>query len=318
MLINFRQRLSNLCLFLSLIGSIILLGCKPTKESPIIFRVMTYNIHHGEGLDGKVDLDRIANVILKANADAVALQEVDKNTKRTGNTDMAEELAKLTNMHVVFGANLDFQGGKYGTAILSKHPIQSAENHVLKQAREGEPRGVLQAILDVGQGRVLFAGTHLDHTKDQAERLFSQAQFDDLFAKHTDLPIIFCGYFNDIPESELHKRMSEKWIDVWGVVGNGDGFTMTSDNPTRRIDYVWVSDKKNFKLRWADVPKTEASDHLPLVTEMEFRPSTHPMSSEQIVLLIVVLTFLSAIPVGLGITIFKASRRAQLLNEGLE
>ena len=68
---------------------------------------MTYNIHHAEGLDGKVDLDRVAKVITDANADAVALQELDQNTRRTGGIDMVAALAKRTNMHVVFGANLD-------------------------------------------------------------------------------------------------------------------------------------------------------------------------------------------------------------------
>ena len=305
------KRWSRIPLGLSLIvlSLFALTGCKPPKVSPIIFRVMTYNIHHGEGLDGKVDLDRIAKVIMDANADAVALQEVDQNTKRTGGIDMAAELAKRTNMHVAFGANLDFQGGKYGTAILSKHPIESYENHVLKQARDGEPRGVLQAVLDVGQGRLLFAGTHLDHTRDQGERLFSQTQFDELFAKYEDLPIIFCGDFNDTPGSELHKRMSENWFDSWELVGQGPGLTMTSDKPTRRIDYVWVSDKKNFKLRWTDVPKTDASDHLPVVAEMEFKPAPHPMDDAQLALIIIVMTLLSAIPILIGLTIFKASRR---------
>lgn len=307
----FRQRFSILCLFLSLFGLLMLSGCKPPKVTPIIFRVMTFNIHHGEGHDGKVDLERIANVILKAKADAVALQEVDQNTRRTDGIDMAAELAKRTNMRVAFGANLDFQGGKYGTAILSKHPIESVENHVLKQARDGEPRGVLQAVLDVGQGRLLFAGTHLDHTKDQAERLFSQSQFDKLFAKFDGLPAIFCGDFNDTPDSELHRRMSQKWTDAWSLGGQGNGLTMTSDNPTRRIDYIWVSDKKNFKIRYLYAPATDASDHLPVVAEMVFKPAPHPMSDEQLALLIIVMTLLSTIPLGLGLTIYKANRRNQ-------
>ena len=306
-----RLRGVPLGLMLAALGLLALAGCKPPKVSPIIFRVMTYNIHHAEGLDGKVDLDRVAKVITDANADAVALQELDQNTRRTGGIDMVAELAKRTNMHVAFGANLDYQGGKYGTAILSKHPIDSVENHVLKQARDGEPRGVLQAVLDVGQGRVLFAGTHLDHTKDQAERLFSQTQFDELFAKFEGLPIIFCGDFNDTPDSELHKRMSEKWTDSWSLVGQGPGLTMTSAQPTRRIDYIWVSDKKNFKLRWARVPRTDASDHLPVVAEMEFKPAAHPMDDAQLALIIIVMTLLSAIPIGLGATIFISSRRSK-------
>jgi len=56
---------------------------------------------------------------------------------------------------------------------------------------------------------------------------------------------------------------------------------------------------------------TKASDHLPLIAEMEMKPVPHPMGSEQLALLIIVLTFLSAIPIGLGITIFKANQSSK-------
>jgi len=46
-------------------------------------RIMTYNIHHGAGIDGKVDIDRIAKVIARENADIVALQEVDRGVERS-------------------------------------------------------------------------------------------------------------------------------------------------------------------------------------------------------------------------------------------
>ena len=40
-------------------------------------RLVAYNIHHGEGMDGKLDLERIARVIAAEKPDLVALQEVD-------------------------------------------------------------------------------------------------------------------------------------------------------------------------------------------------------------------------------------------------
>ena len=46
--------------------------------------MLSYNIHHGEGTDGKLDLARIAAVIKAAKPDLVVLQEVDRNTTRTG------------------------------------------------------------------------------------------------------------------------------------------------------------------------------------------------------------------------------------------
>ncbi|WP_237088696.1 endonuclease/exonuclease/phosphatase family protein [Paenibacillus larvae] len=46
------------------------------------FRVVTFNIHHGRGTDRKLNLDRIAQVIEKSQADVIALNEVDKYFSR--------------------------------------------------------------------------------------------------------------------------------------------------------------------------------------------------------------------------------------------
>ncbi len=106
-------------------------------------RVVSYNIHHGVGVDGRVDLERIARVILSVDADLVALQEVDCNTKRTNLVDQPARLASLTKMQVVFGDNIPYQGGRYGNAVLSRLPIVRHENHALPSFYEGEQRGVL-------------------------------------------------------------------------------------------------------------------------------------------------------------------------------
>lgn len=60
---------------------------------------MTYNIHHGEGLDGKVDLLRIAEVIKRERADVVGLQEVDKGVERTARRDRSSEPDNGTKWH---------------------------------------------------------------------------------------------------------------------------------------------------------------------------------------------------------------------------
>ena len=66
---------------------------QPASAQLPTFRVMTYNIHHGEGLDRKVDMDRIVDLIKREGADIVALQEVDKGTERTARRDFPAELA---------------------------------------------------------------------------------------------------------------------------------------------------------------------------------------------------------------------------------
>src|SRR5688500_8746717 len=48
------------------------------SKKPVRLTVMTYNIHHAEGLDGKLDVPRIAEVIAAQKADIVGLQEIDR------------------------------------------------------------------------------------------------------------------------------------------------------------------------------------------------------------------------------------------------
>ena len=90
--------------------------------------VLSYNIHHGVGMDGKLDLQRIGKIIKKVNPDIVALQEVELKTKKTGNIDQAKVLAKATGLNYAFGPAINFAGGKYGNAILSRYPIKSIKN----------------------------------------------------------------------------------------------------------------------------------------------------------------------------------------------
>jgi endonuclease/exonuclease/phosphatase family metal-dependent hydrolase len=40
-------------------------------KPPGTIRIMSYNIRHGEGMDGKVDLYRVADVIKSSGADII-------------------------------------------------------------------------------------------------------------------------------------------------------------------------------------------------------------------------------------------------------
>ena len=107
-------------------------------------RVMTYNIHHGEGMDGRIDLQRLADVMAYSGADIIGLQEVDVRTRRSMGVDQLAALAELLHMESAFGWNLLYQGGYYGNALLSRYPILSSNNINLYWAG-GEPRGMLRA-----------------------------------------------------------------------------------------------------------------------------------------------------------------------------
>jgi endonuclease/exonuclease/phosphatase family metal-dependent hydrolase len=124
--------------------------------------VLSYNIHHGQGMDGKIDLARIAAVIKSVSPDIVSLQEVDKNTKRANGVDQAKELGRLTGMDYAYCASLPLQGGEYGNAVLTKLPIKKTTRIPLP----GEPRSALCVTVEMATKMPFtFIATHLDLTE---------------------------------------------------------------------------------------------------------------------------------------------------------
>lgn len=234
------------------------------------FRVMTYNIHHGEGLDHKVDLPRIAALIKKEKADIVALQEVDKGVARTDRRDLPAEFAQLTGMTCIFSNNYHFQGGEYGNAILTRFPVLTRTNLHYHMLHVDEQRGVLQVTLDVHGKQIYFMDTHVDFRPPEDERLKNVGELKQLVAAHRNLPIIICGDFNSKPDSKTHQAMSEFVDDVWMLVSKNNGYSFPADHPNRRIDYAWISRGNIVPVR-AWVPETEASDHRPVMFEFKLQ-----------------------------------------------
>lgn len=248
--------------------------CLTTHPEPLRLRILCWNIHHGEGLDGRVDLERIAALISAQNPDLVALQEVDKGVARTDRRDLPAELAQLTGMTCVFSNNYAFQGGEYGNATLSRLPIRSTTNTHLRMLRPGEQRGVLQVSVDWHGHPLFFFNTHIDHRPDDAERLANIAEFHQLTRTLDTRLVLFAGDFNDLPDSRTHRAMAERFTDVWAAVGDGHGLTFSSDQPRRRIDYIWLLHDSPLKPVRAWIVPSLASDHLPLLAdfELETRP----------------------------------------------
>ena len=123
---------------------------------------MSYNIHHGQGTDGKFDLERIAKIIVDSQADVVALQEVDVKTTRASGVDQAASLGELTKLTPAFGAAMPYAGGEYGGAILSRWPVKIRKVHQLPQEKGFEPRIAIEAVItpDNGLPEFVFVGTH--------------------------------------------------------------------------------------------------------------------------------------------------------------
>ena len=230
-------------------------------------RILSYNIHHAEGVDGKLDVPRIAQVILSVEPDLVALQEVDKNTTRTGKVNQDIELARLTKMNSVFGSNITFQGGQYGNAILSKFPIIKNKNFLLPNVDSGEQRGLLRSQIQISnKENVLFFSTHLDHRRSDTERLASAEAINQIISLDNKSPAILAGDFNDVPDSPTLKELGKVWLRTNKKILK----TIPASKPSRQIDYIFVQPKERWKIIESQVLDEDiASDHRAIFSIIE-------------------------------------------------
>lgn len=243
-------------------------ACGPEANKSVRLRILSYNIHHGEGIDRKLDLERIAGVIKSVKPDIVALQEVDRKVGRTKGVDQPAELARLTGMHVVFGSNIPLLGGDYGNAVLSRFPIAGHKNHKLPNFDKSEQRGVLAAEIKVpGLARpLLFLATHLDYRRDNKERLASARFINDLVMKQGKRPALLAGDLNDTAESRVLAEFEKQWTRT-----NPKPLpTIPVEEPTRQIDFVLYrpADRWNV-IETTVLDEAVASDHRAVLAVVE-------------------------------------------------
>ncbi len=241
-----------------------------TSAEPFSIRVLCYNIHHGEGVDGKLDLERIAKVIRSVSPDVVALQEVDRKVERTGHVDQPAELARLTKMQVVFEKNIDFEGGQYGNAVLSKLPIIEHTNVRLPSLDDGEQRGVLICKLkpDSLDHSIQLLCTHLDHRPDDRERLASATQINQLIASRGETPAILAGDLNSTRDSRVLAAFAKQWRPA----NTEELPTVPVKKPKRQIDFILPRPAARWKTKDVRVlDEAVASDHRAIFAVLELR-----------------------------------------------
>ncbi len=252
---------SLLFLFTLLLG----FGQAATAEEPaagVELRLTSYNIRHGRGMDGRIDLERAARVLADTSPDLVALQEVDVHTRRCEGVDQAAALGELTGLHHAFGKAIDFAGGQYGNAVLSRFEIDKVENLPLPGTPGEEARAALfVTVQPEGLGEPLtFISMHLHH-RLQEDRI---AQIEAILAKAKGLghPAVLVGDLNAEPGSKEYERVTSHFADL--VPDDRQG-TYSSTEPQRRIDYLLFHPGERFELvEYRVIPEEVASDHRPL------------------------------------------------------
>ncbi|MEN8192315.1 MAG: endonuclease/exonuclease/phosphatase family protein [Bacteroidota bacterium] len=242
---------------------------KTVDTDKTILRVLTFNILHGATMKGDFNLDLIADVILRTEADLVALQEVDFKTNRAKKYDLVLELAKLTGMVPLFGRAMFYDDGEYGEAILSKKTIINSRNVKLPHLNGYEPRTALEiTIAASNEDTISFIGTHLDHVENDTNRIIQAKKINSVFEKK-QYPTILAGDLNDVPGS----RTINIFEKVWTLTcSNNPSATYPSENPNIKIDYVMVLDKERWNIIETKVIQDSlASDHCAYLAVLELK-----------------------------------------------
>jgi endonuclease/exonuclease/phosphatase family metal-dependent hydrolase len=254
----------------SLVLLLLLTGVDANVEPRLTLRVLTYNIHHGEGTDRRLDLERIGRVIERLRPDLVALQEVDVGTERADGVNQVAELTRLTGMHAQFGKAMDYEGGAYGVAVLSRWPFEETRTSRLRGSPDREPRAALTVRLRPGARApiVQFTSTHLDQGREQENRLAQASSLNELLAGNPDLPAILAGDMNARPDTEVMQILEAEWSNA----SVADPQPLLPDGrPRRRGDHVLFRPAGAWRVvEWTSIDETLASDHRPILAVLEW------------------------------------------------
>lgn len=142
-------------------------------------RILSWNIQWGLGIDGRVDLARIASVAREFEADVLCLQEVALNHPGLpGGAAMnqAEWLGGLfLGYEAAFGVASDLPDGvggrrQFGNLILSRRPILQIFRHSLPWPADSAVPSMQRAALEISVAAAEFPGaalrvmtTHLEY-----------------------------------------------------------------------------------------------------------------------------------------------------------
>jgi endonuclease/exonuclease/phosphatase family metal-dependent hydrolase len=239
-------------------------------------RVVSWNVHAMAGADGRRDPERIARVVDELRPDIAGLQEVGTPALPSDLPDPAALLGALTGMRSAFGPTMHHRlGFAYGNAVLARHPIQATRNYDLSVPRR-EPRGCLRADVEVDQAVVHFFAAHLGlHWRErrrQAAQLLSADILRDAALAH---PLVLVGDFNSMSNRSAVPRWLRRQLVDCAQAARNEAPTFPSGFPLLRLDHCYVD--AAFRVESVEVHRSalarRASDHLPLVVELEILPA---------------------------------------------
>ena len=237
-------------------------------------RIATYNVHKCRGLDGRTRVERIARVLEKIDADIIALQEVVSHAGLSIEQHQADYLAQRLGRFYALGETRKHRGGIYGNVTLSRWDFERVQPIDLSVSGR-ERRGALRTDILVHRQLLhifnVHLGTALKERSKQAVRLMDS---DLLRAVDIAGPRVLLGDFNDWSHGLVTRTLHAEFHFNDLAVSLPKRRNYPAVLPLFHLDHIYYD--HDFKLRRGGFTRDRlslvASDHLPLIAELDLAP----------------------------------------------
>lgn len=229
-------------------------------------RVMTWNIHGALGRNRRFDLRKVVALILRADPDIVALQEVD--SRRQAGIDPFVMLREALGHYGVGAKTIVTADGDYGQMLMSRWPLRDMEIRDISYG-EFEPRRVIKACIETPQGALHVAATHLGLSI--SERQSQVRVLLELIGERT--PFVLLGDFNDWFWPGSVRRVLARVLP-----DRSRHRTFPSACPLLRLDRIYCRPRGALIQSWTDSEARQISDHLPCIGDLMIAPEDAELS----------------------------------------
>lgn len=237
--------------------------------------VGTYNILHGcdyphllKTGEQIINLSSVSDAVRRMKLDICGLNEV-RNMEKIGGDNQARVIAENLGYNYFFAKAIDYRGGEYGNALITKYPIVSAKVIPMKipnseriEGQSYEDRALLCADLLVDGKTLTVFVTHFGLGEDEQELAIKTIKE---YTEQYDSAAVLMGDFNFPPSAKQYDELEELVRDT-ASFADGNTNTFPSDNPKQKIDYIFTNNY--VETLSAEVPNELHSDHLPYVVKL--------------------------------------------------
>jgi endonuclease/exonuclease/phosphatase family metal-dependent hydrolase len=245
-------------------------------------RVVTLNIAHGrkdrrnqmllKTETIRSNLVDVAQVLNKADAHLIALQEADAVSAWSGKFDHVALLAEAANYSCFFhGVHASGKLYDFGTALLSRFPFKGAFSHSFKPSKPTTNKGFVAAAVDWNPAGALqqpisikFISVHLDFSRRSVRRSQIDEMVDAL--SRIERPMVLMGDFNtDWQTEDSSLKYLAGQLDLIVYEPHAEGLS-TYGEKGARLDWILISPNLRFS-KYVVVPEV-ISDHYAVAAEI--------------------------------------------------